>query len=105
MTLDVGLRYPHLFAGLIGISGYTHEPDSAIVELSPVARQQRFLITHGTEDPLIPFNAVRMQVNLLKSAGLSVEWREFIKAHTIAGEEELEAIRQFVRASYSGHIL
>src|SRR6476620_2931350 len=26
MTLDTGLRYPHLFAGLIGISGYVLNP-------------------------------------------------------------------------------
>jgi len=100
MTLDVGLRYPHLFAGLIGISGYTHEPDSAIVELSPVALQQRFLITHGTEDPLIPFGAVREQIHLLKASGIKIEWHEFVKAHTIAGEEELAVIRDFVRARY-----
>jgi predicted esterase len=37
-------------------------------------------------------------VNVLKSAGLQVEWHEFVKAHTIAGDQELEVIRDFVRA-------
>jgi hypothetical protein len=37
----------------------------------------------------------------LKSAGLNLEFREFLKAHTIAGEEELEVIRNLVRASYA----
>ena len=97
MTWEAGLRYPHLFAGLVGISGYAHEPEQALKELSPVALQQRFLITHGTQDPLIPFAQVRQQVNLLKAAGLRIEWHEFAKAHTIAGEEELEVIRKFVR--------
>src|SRR6266852_2564338 len=27
MTVDVGFRYPHLFAGLVGISGYVSEPE------------------------------------------------------------------------------
>src|SRR5688572_31704644 len=27
MTTEVGLRYLHRFAGLIGISGYVHEPE------------------------------------------------------------------------------
>src|SRR2546422_5501579 len=27
MTIELGLRYPHLFAGLVGISGYVHEPE------------------------------------------------------------------------------
>jgi phospholipase/carboxylesterase len=63
--------------------------------------QQRLLVTHGTLDPLIPFDMARGQVGELKAAGLNVEWREFTKAHTIA-EDELAVIRDFVRAGYSG---
>jgi len=47
MTIEMGARYPHLFAGLVGISGYVFEPERLVKELSPVAKQQRFLITHG----------------------------------------------------------
>jgi phospholipase/carboxylesterase len=100
MTWEVGLRYPHLLAGLVGISGYVHEPERALKELSPVALQQRVLITHGTQDPLIPFASVQLQVKLLKAAGLRIEWHEFVKPHTIAGEEELDVIRAFVRKNY-----
>jgi phospholipase/carboxylesterase len=98
MTWEVGLRYPHRLAGLIGVSGYVHEPEKRVEDLPSIALQQRFLVTHGTLDPLIPFAAVREQVNVLKSAGLQVEWHEFVKAHTIAGDQELEVIRDFVRA-------
>jgi len=66
-----------------------------------VAGRQRLLITHGAFDPLIPLAGVREQVNLLKAAGLHVEWHEFAKDHTIAGEQELSVIREFVRAGYS----
>jgi len=97
MTWEVGLRYPQRFAGLVGISGYAHNEKQALNELSPVAREQRFLITHGTVDPLIPFDAVKRQAELFKAAGLNVQWREFDKAHTIAGEEEMAVIRDFVR--------
>lgn len=99
MAWEAGLRYPHRFAGLVGISGYAHEPPQAVRELSPTARDQRFLITHGTHDPLIPCARVRPQVQFLKDAGLCIEWHEFAKDHTIAGEEELDVIRQFVQAS------
>ncbi len=102
MTWEAGLRYPARFAGLVGISGYAHEPEQAVKELSPSALDQRFLITHGTQDPLIPIAQVRLQIKLLKSAGLRIDWHEFVKAHTIAGEEELEVIRKFVRAAYPG---
>jgi len=101
MAIDVGLRYPHRFAGIVGISGYVCAPEQLVKELSPVAFQQRLLLTHGTLDPMIPFNKVREQINFLKSAGLHIEWHEFVKAHTIAGEPELAVIREFVRAGYA----
>jgi phospholipase/carboxylesterase len=102
MTVDVGLRYPHRFAGLVGISGWVFEVDKLVQELSPVARQQRLLMTHGTADPLIPIEKVRPQIPLLQAAGLNVAWREFEKVHTIQGETEMVAIREFVCAGYAG---
>lgn len=102
MSIDVGLRYPHRLAGIVGISGYVCEPDELLKELSPVTMQQRLLITHGTLDPIVPFAVTREQVNLLKSKGLKVEWHEFVKPHTIAGEMEMEVIRSFVRGGYQG---
>ena len=102
MTMDVGLRYPHRLAGLVGISGWVFELEKTLKALSPVARQQRLLMTHGTGDPLIPIERVRPQIPPLKAAGLNVEWREFAKVHTIQGEIELAVIREFVRAGYAG---
>ncbi len=98
MTIDVGLRYPEPLAGLIGISGYVFEPERLLQELSPVALQQRLVLTHGTQDSMIPIAPVRAQVAVLKSAGVQIEWREFVKDHTIAGEEELRVIRDFVQS-------
>jgi len=100
MTTELGLRYPHRFAGLVGISGYVLEPERLIQERSPVALQQRFLITHGTEDPLIPFPDVREQIDRLQAGGIQIEWHEIKKAHTIAGEAELSIIRDFVCARF-----
>jgi phospholipase/carboxylesterase len=100
LTADVGFRYPHTFAGLIAISGWVHEPDRLLEELSPVARAQRMLFTHGTQDPMVPCAKVREQVKELNAAGLHIEWREFAKAHTIAGREELAVIRDFITARF-----
>jgi len=100
MTIDAGLHYPHRFAGLVGISGYVFEPEKSAAELSPVARQQRFLVTHGFQDPIVPFLETRKQINLLKTAGLNISWHEFVKTHNIAGEAELAVIRDFIVAGY-----
>jgi len=101
MTVDVGLRYPHRLAGLVGISGWVFELEKTIQQLSPVARQQRLLMTHGVSDPVVPIEKVRPQIPSLKAAGLNVEWREFPKAHSIHGELEMAVIRNFVRTGYA----
>jgi phospholipase/carboxylesterase len=100
MSIEVGLRYPHRFAGIVGISGYVCEPEKLVRELSPVARQQRILMTHGDQDPLVPLSGVQRQIPVLTAAGLNVDFRVFRKAHTIAGEEELDLIRNFTCAGY-----
>ena len=103
MTIDAGLRYPHRLAGLVGISGWVFELKKTVQELSPVARQQRLLMTHGTDDPLVPIEKVRPQIPQLKAAGINVDWCEFPKVHTIHGEIEMAVIRDFVRAGYTGN--
>ncbi len=100
MSIDVSLRYPHKLAGIVGISGYVFETDKSITEFSPVAKQQRFLVTHGTLDPIVAFARTKSQIQRLQSAGLQIEWHEFQKAHTIAGETEMDLIRNFVLAGY-----
>jgi len=101
VTLEVGVRYPMQLAGLVGISGYAHNPDALSREMSRVARSQRFLVTHGTQDPLLPIEPVRGQMRRLQAAGLSVEWQEFVKPHTIAGEAEVEVIRAFLSRCFA----
>lgn len=96
MTVDVGFRYPHRLAGLIGISGWVHEPETLLRELSPVGRDQRLLATHGTQDPLLPFAQAKRLYAELRSAGLQVDWHEFDKVHTIDEHRELGIIRQFL---------
>lgn len=97
MTMEVAMRYPHRLAGCVGVSGYLHEPEQAITELSPVAKEQNILFTLGTFDPLIPAEKVKGQLNLLRQdGGLQIQAKEFPKEHTIAGEEELSLIRDFL---------
>ena len=100
MTVEVGLSYPHLLAGLVGISGWVFDPEKLIRDRPPVAARQRLLLTHGTADPMIPIVKPRSQIPFLKSSGINVTWHEFAKGHTIAGEPELAVIREFIRAGY-----
>jgi len=101
MSLETGLHYPHRLAGIVGISGWVFEIEKLIRDLTPVAKSQRLLVTHGHYDPLLPFTEAQKQVRQLKAAGLNVAWHEFPKEHTIHGEEEIAVIREFVRAGYA----
>lgn len=96
MTLETGLRYPHKLAGLIGLSGYVLNPQELLRELSPVAKQQRVLVTHGRQDPIIPFAEVKGQMELLRNGGIQLTWREYDKPHTII-DEEIDVIRSFIQ--------
>jgi phospholipase/carboxylesterase len=102
VAIDVGLRYCRACAGIVGISGWVYEPRQLLEEMVPDARQRAVLMTHGTLDPMIPFKAVHQEVQKLTAAGLSIEWHEFQKAHTIAGEEELDVVRGFVERRFAG---
>jgi phospholipase/carboxylesterase len=99
MTLEGGLRYPHRLAGLIGLSGYVLDPHILLREASPVAKEQRVLVTHGRQDPLIPFADVKKQMEELRADGIQIEWHEFNKPHTII-EEEIALMRTFVAARF-----
>jgi phospholipase/carboxylesterase len=99
LAIEIGLRYPHRLTGIVGISGWVCEPGKLLKELSPVAMQQRLLVTHGTFDPLVPFDLSRGQIRQLEAAGLNIEWHEFAKVHTIV-DEEIDLVRDFVRAGY-----
>jgi phospholipase/carboxylesterase len=100
MSVETGLRYPHRLAGIVGISGYVLDLEKLLAELSPIARQQRLLVTHGTLDPIVPFARTQAQVKQLQAAGIPLEWHEYRKEHTIAGEPELQVIRKFIAAGY-----
>jgi phospholipase/carboxylesterase len=101
MSFEVGARYPHRLAGIVVISGYAHAPEKLVNELAPTAASQRFFVTHGEQDTMIPIEQVRPQIDILRRGGLQIDWREFVKGHTIAGEAEISVIRDFVQHCYA----
>ena len=97
LSLDVGLRYPQPLAGILGISGYLFDPDRIAAEATPHAFTMPWLLTHGTRDDLLPIGPTREHADLLKAAGIPLEWREFTKGHTIDPRVEVPVLRTFLR--------
>jgi len=94
MSVDVGLRYPQALGGICGVSGYVGLPEEYPRQFSAVAKQQKFLITHGTGDPMVPFGPAAEQFAELQKAGIAIDFRVYDKVHTIL-PEELEDIREW----------
>jgi phospholipase/carboxylesterase len=100
MAIDFGLRYERPLAGIVGISGYAAFLDRLDAELNPQALQQRWLITHGDEDELLPLGRTRAQMQRLIAAGVPIEWHEFTKGHTLDPERELPLIRDWIATRF-----
>jgi phospholipase/carboxylesterase len=98
MTLEFGSRYSRRLAGYIGISGYCYDADAILREMNPEVNCSDWLITHGTEDEVLPVEATRSQIQSLNNGGFKIDYREYRKTHTIDPERELPQIRDWIRS-------
>ena len=97
MALDLACRYPETFGAVVGISGFLLFQEQYPEALSPVAKRQKILVTHGTEDPILPLEQTETQIQSLKGMGLSIDWRVYEKEHTIDPQREIPDIRNFLQ--------
>ena len=97
MTLEVGLRSDHAFAGLLPISGYVPLLDDYPAALGGAIAHQRILATHGHWDQVIPHGLAETQMTELVHRGAPVVFESFDKAHDIDIHDEIDRIRQWIR--------
>jgi phospholipase/carboxylesterase len=93
MALDVATASGLPLAGLIGCSGYPHpgwQPAS-----SPLADRLPILLTHGQQDPVVPYAASEELQRLLTQAGHPVRLLGFQGGHTI-DSDVLPMVQAFV---------
>lgn len=95
-TLDLVLRAPFRLAGAVAISGYVAFLNEYPAAFSPMAKQQKIFMDHGLSDPMLPIEATRPQVEALKEMGVSIQWTEYPKDHTIDAHEERRDIKFFL---------
>ncbi|MGA1303362.1 MAG: alpha/beta hydrolase [Cyanobium sp.] len=77
MAIDVAVGAGLPLAGLIGCSGYPH-PD-----WMPQKPRMPILLTHGKEDPVVPYGACEALAKSLMDSGGSVETLAFHGGHGI----------------------
>ena len=99
LTLEWGGRTDRPLAGCIGVSGYCYDASALGDELSEAARSRPWLVTHGHQDEVLPFETTASQIRELQEAGLPVDFRNYAKTHTI--DPDLEDIREAFLAMLS----
>ena len=70
MALHVGLRRPRAPAAIVGFSGLMVSPEA----LTALAGAPPVLLTHGSEDDVIPVDALFMSAEGLAEAGVPCQW-------------------------------
>jgi phospholipase/carboxylesterase len=86
MGYDLALRDPERFRGLAALS--SRFPPQLAEALPKLAAQEGFpvLVTHGTEDTVIPVDAARESRELLRPFGVAMTYREYAIGHSIDQE-------------------
>ena len=95
MAIDVAIGAGLPLAGLVGCSGYLHPEWIPQRPLTPI------LLTHGREDPVVPFGACEALEQSLKESGGSVQTLAFSGGHGI-DPALLPAMREFLTRAWQG---
>ena len=101
MTLEFGARFSQVLRGYIGISGYVYDSEQLLKEANQEVMRAPWLVTHGTEDEVLPLEDTRNQINDLITGGFKIDYREYFKAHTIDEKKELPDLRAWILACVS----
>lgn len=97
VSADVALHYPERLGGVVGISGYFQFYPRWRREISTSAVRTPWLMTHGTQDDVLPIEETRFGVGKLRSLGMSIDWVESDKEHVFE-DDEYPIIRRWVRS-------
>ncbi len=101
VAIDAGLRTEHVLGGVCGVSGWIAFMEEYPKNFSAVAKRQKFLVTHGLQDPILPFERTAEQCRELSGMGLDLAFQAYPKVHTIV-PEELAFIRNWIKDRISG---
>lgn len=87
MTLQTGLRYSKQLAGLICLSGYLPLANLLEQERHPANQNTPIFMAHGLVDNVVPLQRAQQSHDLLKAAGHTIEWHDYMMPHSVCAEE------------------
>lgn len=97
MALHAGLRYPERLGGILALSTYLLLPDKVREEAHPANADVPIMMTHGTQDDVIPLERGEAARAKLQELGYRVQWRVYPMPHTLC-VPEIEDMANWLRA-------
>jgi phospholipase/carboxylesterase len=96
LTFEFGARYHKTLAGYMAISGYIYDAKKILEEMNPKVKESRWLCTHGTIDGVLSYAESKAQVEILQKGGFDIEFKSYVKEHTI-DRDELDMIMEWMK--------
>lgn len=87
ITLAAALRRQTPLGGLVALSAYLPMAQQVAADVPDAAKTQPTFIAHGTQDPVVPFQAGQHSVALFKQLGFDVTWHAYPMAHQVCAEQ------------------
>ena len=87
VTLAAGLRSAEPLGGLVALSTYIPSAPKARAAMATGAARQPVFMAHGSQDPVVPFQAGQQSAALLRELGFEVEWHAYPMPHSVCAEE------------------
>ena len=85
--------------GLIALSTYLPDPETAAAQRAPDGIRPPVFMAHGVQDPVIPQAIAAHTAQTLKDLGFPLEWHSYPMAHQVCAEE-LEALGDWLDARF-----
>lgn len=91
VALATALRRREPLAGVVALSSYLPLSPASLEALPgnvpDAARRQPMFVAHGTQDPVVPFQAGERSAQLLRQLDFDVSWHAYPMAHQVCAEQ------------------
>lgn len=95
MSLELGLRSPQPFEGIVGISGVIYDQKKLLEEMHPNSLSTPVWMSHGYQDDVLPYEGFVKLRDKLSSKLLNYHSESLSKSHTIISVE-FDLIAEFL---------
>jgi phospholipase/carboxylesterase len=85
VSMSYTLTKPQRVAGVIAQSGYIPHESGLQIDEAGIKRKP-FILTHGTQDPMLPVDWARRSRDTLQKLDVDLEYHEFNMGHNVSTE-------------------